>query len=48
MLDKIIMGEIIGLTDEEQLEVYKAVIDLVSSRIQRAKSLATQRALRIA
>jgi hypothetical protein len=38
-LDKIIMGEILGLTDEEQLEVYRAVIDLVSSRIERAKSV---------
>lgn len=37
-LDKIIMGEILGLTDEEQLEVYKAVIDLVKSRIEKAKS----------
>uniref|UniRef100_A0A7C6EBB0 site-specific DNA-methyltransferase (adenine-specific) n=1 Tax=candidate division WOR-3 bacterium TaxID=2052148 RepID=A0A7C6EBB0_UNCW3 len=38
-LDKIIMGEILGLTDEEQLEVYRAVIDLVKSRIERAKSV---------
>lgn len=37
-LDKIIMGEILGLTDEEQLEVYRAVIDLVKSRIEKAKS----------
>jgi len=37
-LDKIIMGEILGLTEEEQLEVYKAVIDLVKSRIEKAKS----------
>lgn len=37
-LDKIIMGEIIGLTDEEQLEVYRAVIDLVKSRLEKAKS----------
>ena len=28
-LDKIIMGEFLGLTEEEQLEVYKAVLDLV-------------------
>jgi len=39
-LDKIIMGEILGLTDEEQLEVYRAVVDLVRSRIERAKSVA--------
>jgi hypothetical protein len=38
-LDKIVMGEILGLTEEEQLEVYKAVIDLVKSRIERAKSV---------
>jgi len=38
-LDKIIMGEILGLTEEEQLEVYKAVIDLVKSRIEKAKSV---------
>ncbi|MBI4722313.1 MAG: hypothetical protein HY769_04835 [Candidatus Stahlbacteria bacterium] len=33
------MGEILGLTDEEQLEVYKAVIDLVKSRIDKARSV---------
>lgn len=38
-LDKIIMGEILGLSDEEQLEVYRAVVDLVKSRIEKAKSL---------
>ena len=38
-LDKIVMGEILGLTDEEQLEVYKAVVDLVKSRIERAESV---------
>ena len=37
-LDKIIMGEILGLTDEEQLEVYRAVVDLVKSRIAKANS----------
>lgn len=38
-LDKIVMGEILGLTDEEQLEVYRAVVDLVSSRLKKAKSV---------
>lgn len=38
-LDKIIMGEILGLTEEEQLEVYRAVIDFVRSRIEKAKSV---------
>jgi type I restriction-modification system DNA methylase subunit len=42
-LDKIVMGEILGLTDEEQLEVYRAVVDLVRSRIEKAKSLAKRR-----
>jgi len=38
-LDKLVMGEILGLTEEEQLEVYRAVIDLVKSRVERAKSV---------
>jgi type I restriction-modification system DNA methylase subunit len=38
-LDKIIMGEILGLSEEEQLEVYRAVIELVKSRVGRAKSV---------
>ena len=38
-LDKIIMGEILGLSEEEQLEVYRAVVDLVKSRIDKAKSV---------
>ena len=38
-LDKIILGDILGLTEEEQLEVYKGVVDLVSSRLQKAKSV---------
>lgn len=38
-LDKIIMGEILGLSDDEQLEVYRAVIDMVKSRIERAESV---------
>ncbi len=37
-LDKIIMGEILGLNETEQLEVYKAVVDMVKSRIVKAKS----------
>jgi hypothetical protein len=37
-LDKIVMGDILGLTDEEQLEVYRAVVDLVKSRLEKAKS----------
>jgi len=38
-LDKIVMGEILGLTEEEQLEVYRAVVELVRSRIEKAKSV---------
>jgi len=38
-LDKIVMGEILGLSDEEQLEVYRAVVDLVGSRLRKAKSV---------
>jgi hypothetical protein len=37
-LDRIIMGDIFGLTEDEQLEVYRAVVDLVRSRIEKAKS----------
>jgi hypothetical protein len=37
-LDKITMGEMLGLTDEEQLEVYRAIVDLVKSRIEKARS----------
>lgn len=45
-LDKVIMGEILGLTEEEQLEVYRAVVDLVRSRIEKAKSLGKKRKTR--
>lgn len=38
-LDKIIMGDILGLSEDEQLEVYRAVVDLVKSRIEKAKSV---------
>lgn len=38
-LDRIIMGDILQLTEEEQLEVYRAVIDLVKSRIEKARSI---------
>lgn len=38
-LDKIVMGDILGLTEDEQLEVYRAVVDLVKSRIEKAKSV---------
>ena len=41
-LDKIVMGEILGLTEEEQLEVYRAVVDLVKSRLEKAGSVPKQ------
>ena len=37
-LDKIVMGEIVGLSDGDQLEIYRAVIDLVKSRIEKVNS----------
>jgi hypothetical protein len=33
------MNEILGLNEKEQIEVYKAVIDLVKTRIERAKTI---------
>jgi len=42
-LDQIVMGEILGLTEEEQLGVYRAVIDLVKSRIEKAKSFGSRK-----
>ena len=39
------MGEILGLTDEEQLEVYRAVIDLVKFRIEKAKSVKSNKTI---
>jgi len=42
-LDRLIMGDILGLTEEEQLEVYRAVIDLVKSRIEKAKSFGNRK-----
>ncbi|MCX8188335.1 MAG: hypothetical protein N3F64_01320, partial [Nitrososphaeria archaeon] len=38
-LDRIVMGEILGLTEEELLDVYKAVIDLIKFRIEKAESV---------
>jgi len=36
-LDKIVF-EVLGLTKEEQLEVYRAVLELVKNRLLKAKS----------
>jgi hypothetical protein len=37
-LDSVVF-DILGLTDEERLEVYKAVADLVKSRLTKARSV---------
>ena len=42
-LDRLVMGDILGLTDEEQLAVYQAVVDLVRTRLEKAKSVKGQR-----
>jgi hypothetical protein len=42
-LDKIIMENILGLTEEDQVKVYKAVIDLVKTRIEKAKTVAKRK-----
>jgi hypothetical protein len=35
-IDSIIMADILELTEEEQLEVYRAVIDVIKSRLGKA------------
>jgi hypothetical protein len=37
-IDHIIMADILGLSDEEQLDVYRAVIDIIRSRLDKAAS----------
>lgn len=39
ILDRIIMEDILKLNKNEQLEIYRAVVDLISSRIKKAKSV---------
>ncbi len=38
-LDKIVLRDILGLSEKEHLEVYQAVVDLVKSRLEKAKSV---------
>lgn len=38
-LDKIVLRDILGLSEKEHLEVYRAVVDLVKSRLEKAKSV---------
>ncbi|MCI0495600.1 hypothetical protein L0Z72_11415, partial [candidate division KSB1 bacterium] len=42
-IDKMIMGDILGLTEAEQVEVYQAVIDLVRSRLDKANSFGNKK-----
>jgi len=37
-LDEIVMGEILGLSKREQLEVYRGIVRLVKERLERAKT----------
>jgi type I restriction enzyme M protein len=37
-IDSIIMADILGMTEEEQLEVYRAVIDVIKSRLDKAQT----------
>ena len=38
-IDRIIMADILRLSDEEQLEVYRAVVDVIRSRLDKAGSV---------
>lgn len=38
-IDKTIMGDILELSDNDQLEIYRAVVDLVKSRLEKADSV---------
>ena len=38
-LDKIVLRDMLGLSEKEHLEVYRAVVDLVKSRLEKAKSV---------
>jgi hypothetical protein len=38
-LDSIVMSDILRLTDEEQIDVYRTVIDVIKSRLDKAASL---------
>ena len=37
-MDKIVI-EVLGLNEEEQLEVYRAVVELVKNRLEKARSV---------
>ncbi|MDI6884758.1 MAG: hypothetical protein QMD22_00115 [archaeon] len=38
-LDKFLMGEILGLTEEEQKDFYRAVCELVKQRLEKERSV---------
>ena len=38
-IDNIVMGKILGLNKEEQIELYKALIDIIKNRLDKAKSV---------
>ncbi|MEM2868683.1 MAG: hypothetical protein QXR84_09415, partial [Candidatus Bathyarchaeia archaeon] len=42
-LDEIVLGKILQLNPEEQTEVYKSIIDLVKTRLEKAKSVKKRR-----
>jgi type I restriction-modification system DNA methylase subunit len=46
-LDKIILSDLLGLTETEQLDVYRAVIDLVRSRITKSQTFGNNKKSKI-
>jgi hypothetical protein len=45
-LDALVMGELWGLSDDEQLAVYRALVDHVAARLEKARSVTPLRAAR--
>ena len=41
-IDQIIMGEMLGLNEQEQLEIYQAVVDLVRARLDKARTFGSR------
>lgn len=44
-IDRIVMGELLGMREAEQIEVYRAVVDLVRTRIERSRTATDEGAL---
>lgn len=38
-IDEIVMGEILGLSDHDQIKVYQGIVDLIKSRFKKAESV---------